>query len=58
MALFTIMNPLANTPVFLALAMDDDHQTSVSIARRGILTEGVWYYLRFCSYIICLFTFV
>ena len=34
---FAIMNPLANTPVFISLTAGDDEATKKAVARRGIL---------------------
>ena len=36
MGFFAIMNPLANTPVFLGLTADDDSQTRRAVAARGL----------------------
>lgn len=37
MGFFAIMNPIANTPVFLALTSNDDKQTTAAIAFRSLL---------------------
>ncbi|MDK2776937.1 MAG: MarC family protein [Pseudomonadota bacterium] len=37
MGFFAIMNPLANTPVFISLTSDDDEQTTRRIARRAVI---------------------
>lgn len=34
---FAIMNPVANTPVFLALTAEDDRATRRAVARRGVV---------------------
>ena len=34
---FAIMNPIANTPVFISLTAGDDKATKKAVARRGIL---------------------
>ena len=34
---FAIMNPIANTPVFISLTAGDDEATKKAVARRGIL---------------------
>jgi multiple antibiotic resistance protein len=41
MGFFAIMNPLANTPVFLALTADDDEGTRRAVARKGLLLAFV-----------------
>jgi len=35
-ALFAIMNPIANTPVFIGLTVGDDHETKRKIARSAL----------------------
>ena len=37
MGFFAIMNPIANTPVFLGLTADDDPATRKAVARRSLL---------------------
>ena len=37
MGFFAIMNPVANTPVFLGLTADDDPATRKAVARRSLL---------------------
>ena len=37
MGFFAIMNPLANTPVFLGLTSDDDPDTRKAVARKGLV---------------------
>ncbi len=37
MGFFAIMNPVANTPVFLSLTSDDDEQTTRRVARRAVM---------------------
>jgi len=37
MGFFAIMNPIANTPIFLGLTIDDDQQTTRSVALRSVL---------------------
>lgn len=37
MGFFAIMNPLANTPVFLGLTAEDDSQTRKDVAAKGLL---------------------
>lgn len=37
MGFFAIMNPLANTPVFLGLTEDDDADTRRAVARRALM---------------------
>ena len=37
MGLFAIMNPIANTPIFIGLTMNDDAATRRQIARRALL---------------------
>jgi multiple antibiotic resistance protein len=37
MGFFAIMNPLANTPVFLGLTAEDDSQTRKAVAAKGLL---------------------
>lgn len=41
MGLFAIMNPVANTPVFLGLTADDDAATRRLVARRALLLAFV-----------------
>ena len=36
LAFFAIMNPIANTPIFLSLTSQDDHTTKKMIARRSL----------------------
>lgn len=38
---FAIMNPLANTPVFLALTADDDEPTRRAVARRSLIVAFI-----------------
>ncbi|MEZ5125059.1 MAG: MarC family protein [Thermoleophilia bacterium] len=38
---FAIMNPLANTPIFLSLTVDDDRPTAKSVALRAVLIAFV-----------------
>lgn len=37
MGFFAIMNPIANTPIFLSLTADEDRETVRSIAFRSVL---------------------
>jgi len=41
MGFFAIMNPIANTPVFLGLTADDDQRTRVRVAAHAVLTTFV-----------------
>ena len=41
MGLFAIMNPVANTPVFLGLTAGDDARTRRAIARKALLLAFV-----------------
>ena len=38
---FAIMNPIANTPIFLALTSDDDHAVRKTIASRSLMLAFV-----------------
>ena len=41
MGLFAIMNPIANTPIFLSLTSGDDPATKRKIARRALVLTFV-----------------
>ena len=41
MGFFAIMNPIANTPVFLSLTSEDDSQTRKAVAAKGLLQAFV-----------------
>lgn len=41
MGFFAIMNPIANTPIFIAVAGDKDEQTKKHIARKATLTAFI-----------------
>jgi multiple antibiotic resistance protein len=41
MGFFAIMNPIANTPIFLALTTGDDDTTTKAIARRSVIIAFV-----------------
>ena len=41
MGFFAVMNPLANTPIFISLTSDDDRATRQAIARKALLLTFV-----------------
>lgn len=48
MGFFAIMNPVANTPVFLGLTADDDHDTRRKVAAKALFVSAI-IILIFCA---------